>query len=118
MLHKAFFDITCNNLYLDWIADSNENSIKELKEYKQNKNFTSNIFDIIILGLAIISKTTIVLCYPNKEVVKSYIFKPLDSESKTVIELAFINGHFDLVVDKAALPVTTERKPFWYWCAY
>ena len=104
MLHKAFFDITCNDLYLDWIADSNENSIQELKEYKQNKNFTSNIFDII--------KTTIVLCYPNKEVVKSYIFKPLDSESKTVIELAFINGHFDLVVDKAALPVTTERKPF------
>ena len=41
---------------------------------------------------------------------KNYIFKPLNSEIKTIVELAFINGHYDLVVDKSALSITTEKK--------
>ena len=41
---------------------------------------------------------------------KNYIFKPRNSESKTITELAFINGHYDLIVDKSALSVTTEKK--------
>ena len=40
------------------------------------------------------------------------MFKPLRSESKSIIELAFINGHYDLIVDKTALPVTTEKSLF------
>ena len=43
---------------------------------------------------------------------KNYIFKPLNSESKTIIELAFINRHYDLIVDKLVLPVTTDEKLF------
>ena len=43
---------------------------------------------------------------------KNYIFKPRNSESKTITELAFINGHYDLIVDKSALSVTTEKKLF------
>ena len=44
--------------------------------------------------------------------VKNYIFKPLSSESKTIIELEFINRHYDLNVYKTELPVTTEKKLF------
>ena len=43
---------------------------------------------------------------------KNYIFKALNSESKTIIELAFINGDYDLIVDKPAPSVTTENKLF------
>ena len=43
---------------------------------------------------------------------KNYIFKPFNSESKTIIELAFINGHYDLIVDKLALPISTDKKLF------
>ena len=68
--------------------------------------------DTVIVALATISKATIVAYYPDQEMVKNYIFKPLSSESKTIIELAFINGHYDLIVDKTELPVTTEKKLF------
>ena len=68
--------------------------------------------DTVIVALATISKATIVAYYPDQEMVKNYIFKPLSSESKTIIELAFINGHYDLIVDKTELPVTTEKKAF------
>ena len=49
--------------------------------------------DTVIVALATISKATIVAYYPDQEMVKNYIFKPLSSESKTIIELAFINGY-------------------------
>ena len=100
LLREASFDLTYNDLYLDWIADSKGNIIQELKEYEQNKNYTTNIVDTVIVALATITKATIVPYYQDKEMVKNYIFKPLSSESKTIIELAFINGHCDLIVDK------------------
>ena len=43
LLREAIFDITYNDLYLDWIADSKENIIQKLKEYKESKNYTTNI---------------------------------------------------------------------------
>ena len=62
--------------------------------------------------MAAISKAIIVAYYPDKEIVKNYIFKPLDRQSKTIMELAFIHWHYDLIVDKSALSVTTEEKFF------
>ena len=62
--------------------------------------------------MATICKASIVVYYPGKEIVKNYIFKPLNSESKTIIELAFLNGHYDLIVIKSALSVTAEEKLF------
>ena len=62
--------------------------------------------------MAATSKATIVAYYPDKEIVKNYIFKALNSESKTIIEFAFINGDYDLIVDKPAPSVTTENKLF------
>ena len=109
---EAIFDITYNDLSLDLIADSKENIIQELKEYEQNKNYTTNIVDTVIVALATITKATIVAYYQYKEMVKNYIFKPLSSESKTIIELVFINRHYDLIVYKTELPVTTEQKLF------
>ena len=100
LLREAIFDLTYNDLYLDWIADSKGNITQELKEYEQNKNYTTNIVYTVIVTLATISKATVVAYYPDKEIVKKYIFNPLSSESKTIIELAFINGHCDLIVDK------------------
>ena len=93
LFREAIFDITYNDLYLDWIADSKEIIIQELKEYEQNKNYTTNIVNIVIVALTTISKATIVAYYPDKEIVKNYIFKPRNSESKTIIKLTFINGH-------------------------
>ena len=98
LLQEAIFDMTYNDLYLDWIADWKENIIRELKEYEQNKNYTTIIVDTVIAALATISKATIVTYYPDKEIVKNYIFKPLNSESKTIIELAFINEHCYLLL--------------------
>ena len=68
---EAIFDIIYNDLSLDWIADSKENIIQELKEYEQNKNYTTNIVDTVIVALATITKATIVAYYQDKEMVKN-----------------------------------------------
>ena len=41
---------------------------------------------------------------------KNYLFKPLNSENKPIIELAFVIGHYVLIADKTALPVTKKKK--------
>ena len=43
---------------------------------------------------------------------KNYLFKPLNSENKPIIELAFVIGHYVLIADKTALPVTKKKKLF------
>ena len=50
LLREAIFDITYNDLYLDWIADPEENIIQELKEYEQSKNYITNIVDRVIVA--------------------------------------------------------------------
>ena len=89
-----------------------KNTVQELKEYEQIKNYTTYIVDTAIAVLATVSKTGVVGYFLHKEMMKDFIFKPLNSESKTIIELAFINGHYDLIVDKLVLPVTTDKKLF------
>ena len=82
LFQEAIFDITYNDLYLDWIAYSKENIIQWLKEYKQNKNYTTNIVETVIVVLAKTSKTNIVAYYPDTEIVKNYIFKLLTVKIK------------------------------------
>ena len=82
--YKQLLRHTYNDLYLDWIVDSKENIIQELKEYEQNKNYTTDIADTVIVALAAISKATIVA--------GACIYK----------------WTIQLIVDKSALSVTTE----------
>ena len=82
--YKQLLRHTYNDLYLDWIVDSKENIIQELKEYEQNKNYTTDIVDTVIVDLAAISKAAIVA--------GACIYK----------------WTIQLIVDKSALSVTTE----------
>ena len=112
LLQEAIFDITYNDLYRDWIVDSKEIIFQELNEYEQNKNYIKSIVDIVIVALTTISKATIVIYDSDKEIVKNYIFEPVNSESKTIRELAFINRHCDLIVNKRALSLTAGKNLF------
>ena len=112
LLREAISDISFNDLYKDWISESKETTLEELKEYEQRKKYNANIVDIIIVALATISKASIVAYYIDKETVKNYIFKSSIGDSKTIIELAFINGHYDLIVDKETLTLNTEEGKF------
>ena len=58
---------TIHHHHHHWIADSKENIIQELKEYKQNNNYTTDIVDTAYCPL-----------------VKNYIHKALISESKSI----------------------------------
>ena len=81
LLREAIFDTTYNGL--DQTTDSKEN-IQELKEYEQNKNYNANLVDTVIVALVTLSKATTIAYYPDNEIVKNYIFKPLNNESKSL----------------------------------
>ena len=68
------------------------------KKYEHNKNFITNIVNTVIVALAI-------TYYLDKAIVKNYMPKPLNSESKTMIEFAFIKKHYNVIVDKIAFDV-------------
>ena len=76
------------------MSDSKE----EVFKYQNEKFYTSNIVDIIV-ALATVTNITIAAYYLDRLTVKNHVFKPTQKQSIANIELCFINGHYDLIVD-------------------
>ena len=56
--------------------------------------------------LATVTNITIVAYYLDGLTVKNHVFKPTQKQSIAIIEVCFINGHYDLIVD-----ATAQTKP-------
>ena len=56
--------------------------------------------------LATVTNVTIVAYYLDGLTVKNHVFKPTQKQSIAIIEVCFINGHYDLIVD-----ATAQTKP-------
>ena len=97
---KAIFDIAHNEIYKFWIAETKETVLKNLKHYEENKIYTSNIVDPFFSSLATVCKATIITYYITDDTVQNHLFTPLKNESTVVIEVCFVNGHYDLVIQK------------------
>ena len=56
--------------------------------------------------LATVTNITIVAYYLDGLTVKNHVFKPTPKQSIAIIEVYFINGHYNLIVD-----ATAQTKP-------
>ena len=83
------------------MSDSKE-VFRCLVEYRNVKIHTSNIVDIAIVALAAVASITIVTYYLDGLTVKNHVFKPTKKQIIAIIEVCFINGHFELIVDVTA----------------
>ena len=84
------------------MSDSKEEVFRCLAEYQNEKIYTSNIVDIVIVALATVTNITIVAYYLDRLTVKNHVSKPAQKQSIAIIEVCFINGHYDLIVDATA----------------
>ena len=65
--------------------------------------------DLFLSSLATICKATIIIYYITDGTVQNHILTPLKNESRVVIEVCFVNGHVDLVIQKdVVFAVKTE----------
>ena len=81
------------------MSNSKDEVFRCLAEHQNEKNYTSNIVDIVILALAAVANITIVGYYFDGLTVKKHVFKQTQKHSIAVIEVCFINGYCDLIVD-------------------
>ena len=56
--------------------------------------------DLFLSSLATVREATIITCYSTDGTVENHIFTALKKESTVVIEVCFVNGHCDLVIQK------------------
>ena len=66
------------------------------------KIYASNIADIVTVASTTIANVTIVAYYLDRLTVKINVFKPTQKQSIGIIEVCFINGHYDLIVNTTA----------------
>ena len=85
--------------YNDSTGDS-VNYGKHFDCYEKKKMYDLYIVDLIIAALTDICSVTIIGYYSINSDVQSHIFQPPNKTSKTCLELSFVNGHYDLVVDQ------------------
>ena len=85
--------------YNDSTGDS-VNYGKHFDCYEKKKIYDLYIVDLIIAALTDICSVTIIGYYSINSDVQSHIFQPPNKTSKTCLELSFVNGHYDLVVDQ------------------
>ena len=57
---ELFRDIISDNIYSAWMSDSKEEVYWCLAEYQNEKIYTSNIIDIVIVALATAANITII----------------------------------------------------------
>ena len=86
--------------YLDFLEDTIDTALLALDAYSNDKKYTdpSNVIDIVIFALSDETECDIKVHYQGED--KSFdahVIKP-KSPSVGVIELAFIHGHYDLVI--------------------
>ena len=84
------------------MSDSKEEVFRCLAEYQNQNIYTSNIVDIVIVVLANVTNKTIVAYYLDGLTVKTHVFKLTQKQSIAIIEVCFINDHYDLIADATA----------------
>ena len=82
------------------ITESKETVLKNLKQYDDNKVYASNIGDLFLGSLATVCKATSRVYYITDGTFQNNVFIPLKNESKVAVEVCFVNGHTDLVIQK------------------
>ena len=102
LFRDVISDIKYNDIYSTWMSDSKEEVFRCLAEYQNKKIYTSNIVDIVIVALATVANITIVTYYLDGLTVKNNVFKPTQKQSIAIVEVCFINGHYDLIVNATA----------------
>ena len=100
LFREGIFSIAHNEIYKFWITESNKAVLKISKQYEENKVYTSNTVDFFLSSLATIVKATSRVYYITDATVQNHIFIPLKNKSKVAIEVCFVNGHYDLVIQK------------------
>ena len=100
---ELFLDVICdinyNDIYSTWMSNSKDEVFRCLAEHQNEQNDTSNIVDFVILALAAVANITIVGYYFDGLTVKKHVFKQIQKHSIAVIEVCFISGYCDLIVD-------------------
>ena len=93
------------NLYTSFLTESVESALEDLDSYLEDKQYSlnSNIVDVVIYALATETSCQIKIHYQEHD--KSFDTNLINPEnahavSKRIIEVAFINGHYDLVIKK------------------
>ena len=84
------------------MSDLKEEVFRCLAEYQNVKIYTSDIVDIVIVVLTTMTNITIVAYYLDGLTVKNHAFKPTQMQSIAIIEVCFINGHYELIVNATA----------------
>ena len=84
------------------MSGSKEEVFRCLAEYQNQNIYTSNIVDIVIAVLANVTNKTIVAYYLDGLTVKTHVFKLTQKQSIAIIEVCFINDHYDLIADATA----------------
>ena len=82
---KLFWDTICDikhdDIYRTWMSDSKDEVIQCLAEHQNEKIYTSNIVDIVILALATVANITIVAYYLDDLTITNHVFKPTQKYS-------------------------------------
>ena len=93
------------NLYTSFLTESVESALEDLDSYLEDKQYSlnSNIIDVAIYALATETSCQIKIHYQDHD--KSFDTNLINPENahavnKRIIEVAFINGHYDLVIKK------------------
>ena len=99
IFHEAIKEIKMTDKYIDFIANT-VNYVKHLDCYEKKKIYHSDIVDLITAALTDICSVTMIAYYSTNSDMQSHIFQPPNEKSKTCLELSFVNGHYDLVVNQ------------------
>ena len=83
------------------MSDLKAEGFRCLTEHQNEKMYTAIIVDFVILALATEAITTIVAYYLDGLTIKNHIFTAYITQihSITIIEVCFINGHYNLIVE-------------------
>ena len=97
---EGIFSTAHKKIFKFWITESKETVLKNLKQYDDNKVYTSNIVDQFLGSLVTACKATSIVYYITDGTFRNNIFIPLKNKSNVAVEVCFVNGHTDLVVQK------------------
>ena len=96
--------------YNSWLVDSKESTLEQLKLYENEIKYSSNVVDLFLVALSDVCKATIIAYYTaDDDTIKHHIFHPTHGDSSTLIEVSFVGGHYDLVVDKLQPYITASE---------
>ena len=104
LLRAAITEVKQNH-YSIWMTDQVRTIESDLKEYEEEKTYTSNVVDVITVALAKVASVKLTIYYVDKENLCSHVIQPIDNFDLNV-ELSFVNGHYDFICD------STNVRPF------